>query len=237
MQFDLHLHSALSPDSFSAVRDIAAAARQRGLAGIALTDHGTTASEEAVAVVQEQGLWCIRGNEVQTEIGDILGLFLTGPVRNRTAERVIDEIHDQGGIAVLAHPFKYRKEYPLHIVRKLDAVEVANARWRDLQAARQEDKVRVLLRGVRGRTAGSDAHFPFEVGRTCWVTAPVTGPGELKQLICSGDGQATMRTSSRWLDEASQCAKFLKQPSPRQFARILYHGARRLAGVPRTGLP
>lgn len=236
MRFDLHVHSSLSPDSFSAVPAIIKAARRRGLAGIALTDHGTTATEDAVRLAEEQGIWCIRGSELVTEVGDIVGLFLTGPVRSSSAERAIDEIHDQGGIAVLAHPFKYVKGYPPYLLKKLDAVEIANARWKDLRDVRQEGRVRELLAKVRGRTAGSDAHFSFEVGRTCWVTGQLAGPEELKQWICEGSGQAAVRASSGWLDEASQCTKFLKEPSSRQFARILYRGARRLAGVPRSGL-
>ncbi len=236
MQFDLHVHSVHSPDSLSTLAALADAARERGLTGLALTDHGTTADADAARFLEGRGLWCIRGNEVQTELGDILGLFLSGPVRSGIAERVIDEIHDQGGLAVLAHPFKYIREYPPQVLKKLDAVEIANARWKDLQDLRREGKVGDLLGRVCGRTAGSDAHFPFEVGRACLVTAPLAGPAELMACIRSGEGKPAVEASSGWLDEASQCTRFLKRPSPKQLARILYRSARRLAGVPHSGL-
>jgi predicted metal-dependent phosphoesterase TrpH len=236
MQFDLHVHSVRSHDSFSSIEGIVRAARKRGLAGIAVTDHGLTAPEELDRTAAANGLWIIRGNEVQTEIGDILGLFLQGSITQSKAAPVIDEIHDQGGIAVLAHPFKYRGIPPPALLEKLDAVEVVNARWRDLSALAGDPRADLLLRAVPGRTAGSDAHFCFEVGRACWVTGPIATQEELKRSLCRGEGTAQYSPSSGWLDEASQCSKFLKQPRARQLARIVYSSLRRLAFVPRSGL-
>lgn len=236
MQFDLHIHSARSHDSFSSLEAIVGAALQRGLTGIAVTDHGLTASDEMARAAGESGLWIIRGNEVQTEIGDILGLFLTGSIRQSNADAVIDEIHDQGGIAVLAHPFKYHGSYPLLLIEKLDAVEISNARWKDLTLLAGDRRVDLLLQAVAGRSAGSDAHFSFEVGRTCWATQPLGTPEELKKSICRGQGAAEGRSSSGWLDEASQCSKFLKRPTARQLARVVYSSLRRMAFVPRSGL-
>jgi hypothetical protein len=236
MKFDLHVHSARSYDSFSSAEAIVRVARRRGLAGIAVTDHGLTSSDDLVRAAGESGLWLIKGNEVQTEIGDILGLFLKGSIKQSKAAAVIDEIHDQGGIAVLAHPFKYRGNYPLPLLEKLDAVEYVNARWKDLAELSGDPRVELLLNAVAGRTAGSDAHFSFEVGRACWITQPVATQEELKKSLCQGSGTAQGHASSGWLDEASQCSKFLKQPSVRQLARVLYSSLRRMAFVPRSGL-
>lgn len=235
-KFDLHIHTSASHDSSSSLTGILRYARKRQLRGIAITDHDRLAGAEVDDLALETGIWIIRGNEVRTEIGDLIGLFLSKPVRNTKAVSLIDEIHDQGGVAILAHPYKYIDHYPPAIIDKLDAVETVNARWRDLNGAADIPKVRALLSAVRGRSAGSDAHFSFEVGRACWVTSELVTPDDLKKSICHGTGSAQLISASGWLDEASQCVKFMKKPTARQFARIVYWSLRRLLLSPRSGL-
>ncbi len=229
MKFDLHIHSHLSYDSLSSINAIVQYARKRDLRGIAITDHNISASDTIVRTDLDSDLWIIKGNEVKTDIGDIIGLFISGPLRNTKANALIDEIHDQGGIAVLAHPFKYRRNYPPLLLEKLDAVEVINSRWIDLGSLKANPAVDQLLATVKGRSAGSDAHFPFEVGRACWVTPHIKTPEDLKKSICSNSGQAFACRTSEWLDGASQCVKFIKHPSARQLAYITYRLLRRRA--------
>jgi hypothetical protein len=124
----------------------------------------------------------------------------------------------------------------MQLIEKLDAIELVNARWKDLSALRGVPRVDRLLQAVAGRTAGSDAHFSFEVGRACWITQPVATQEDLKKNLCQGAGTAQGRPSSGWLDEASQCSKFLKRPTARQLARVVYSSLRRMAFVPRSGL-
>ncbi len=189
-----------------------------------------------MSIGRENGIWIIRGSEVRTEVGDIVGLFLSGPLRRTQAGDLIDEIHDQGGVAVLAHPFKYARSYPSPLLGKIDALETVNARWQDLGRLSGPVKVRELLSSVKGRSAGSDAHFAFEVGSAYWETDALASPDELKKSIMSGAGRAVCSRYSRWLEEASQGVKFLKQPSAGQFARVLYWTLRRLTFTPRSGL-
>lgn len=99
-RFDLHVHSTAS-DGLLPPREIVALAAERGLAGIALTDHDTTDGlAEAVGMAQALGLRCIAGVELacSSDDGDevhLLGYFidpqdagLTAMFRRMRAERI-----------------------------------------------------------------------------------------------------------------------------------------------------
>src|SRR5438105_9663060 len=59
--FDLHTHSLFSGDGVSSPEDLIAAARAKGLHGIALTDHNTC---DAVTYMLEKGLMRLDGQPV-----------------------------------------------------------------------------------------------------------------------------------------------------------------------------
>lgn len=227
MKLDLHVHTALSYDSYSGMEEIVRRALSRGLGGVAITDHERFTKLEDGYEHSGGKVWMISGSEVCTEAGDIVGLFLTRALTSKRSLDLVDEIHDQGGVAVLAHPFKRRTGmYPDRLLRQLDAVEIANARWKNLDDMSHVPEVRHLLSGVKGRSAGSDAHFAFEVGRACLSVPDISTPEELKRIICAGQGSAVCSRYSPALDALSQGVKFLKRPSARQFARFAYHALR-----------
>ncbi|RLG48672.1 MAG: metal-dependent phosphoesterase, partial [Thermoproteota archaeon] len=72
--FDLHVHTRWSRDSLLDPREAAEAARRRGLAGIAITDHGEVLGcSEAMEV---EGVAVIPGQEVRTAEGDLIVLMV-----------------------------------------------------------------------------------------------------------------------------------------------------------------
>jgi predicted metal-dependent phosphoesterase TrpH len=225
------MHSYKSYDCVASIKSIIAHAAKRGLSGIAITDHEVLTSDDLVEVAAEHNIWLIKAIEAKTEIGDIIGLFVSKDLKSRKAEQLLDEIHDQDGIAVLAHPFKYMKDsdrYPARLLEKIDAVEIVNSRWRDLESCTKNSKVSSLLSAVKGRSAGSDAHFPFEIGRAYWQVPHVASREELKESIRSNTGQAVSVCFSTSLDGASQCIKFAKKPTLKQLARMVYWSSRRV---------
>ncbi|WDN87075.1 hypothetical protein BuS5_00043 [Desulfosarcina sp. BuS5] len=228
MKFDLHIHSKYSYDSLSSVDAIIKHARQEGLNGIAITDHNSFDAAFEISS-QNDNFWVIFGSEIHTEVGDIIGLFISRPLTKHNAVDLIKEIHDQDGIAILAHPFKRMKQYPKNVIDMLDAIEIVNSRWVNLKNYDKKSKTAMLLSTVRGRSAGSDAHFLFEIGRAYLVTPKLSSPCELKKIIREGTGQIHSKIfSSSWLDEASQVVNFIKTPSIYQFGRILFRILRRL---------
>jgi len=141
MKLDLHVHSCHSchsNDSNSKVIDIINKAVKKGLNGIAITDHHTFAgSREALEVNPYPSFLIIPGTEYRTKYGHVQGLFIRDELNLEEGLRdaggfwpfdaVVEEIHRQGGIAVLAHPFKNNTELPEVIWSRVDAVEVYNS--------------------------------------------------------------------------------------------------------------
>ncbi|MHB8688599.1 MAG: PHP domain-containing protein [Candidatus Dormibacteraceae bacterium] len=107
------------------------------------------------------------GEEVMTESGELIGLFLKRPIQGRLKLRETAlAIKDQGGLVYLEHPYdpsrRHLSEASIESIADLiDIVEVFNGRSMDEANARAEDLCDVL--GVPAG-AGSDAHSLSEIG-------------------------------------------------------------------------
>ena len=162
MKFDLHIHSKYSYDSFLSPVRIIKVAKKKGLHGVAITDHNTIKGGiEALKINEDEDFQVIVGAEIRTEYGDIIGLFLEDEITTNKFEEVIEEIKSQGGLSVLAHPYRQYK-FPEEIIDKVDLVEVFNARSRK---ADNERAYELAKKFKKPQTAGSDAHLVFEIGR------------------------------------------------------------------------
>lgn len=228
MKFDLHTHSNRSYDCHSSIEAILTRAKKCGLKGIAITDHDAVFNADIEQLEETYGIWVIPGVEVYTDAGDILGLFVSEKIHGRNAGNVIDEIHNQGGIAVLPHPFKRGRECPLGLLDKIDAIEVINSRWVNLHDFTGVLKVANILSMVQGRTGGSDAHFIREIGNAYLETPSINSKDQLRAIILEGNGCTKVKRYSTWLDLASQTVKFMKAPSLKQLFRLPYYILRQL---------
>jgi len=162
MKFDLHIHSKYSYDSFLSPVKIIRIARKKGLDGVAVTDHNTIkGGVETSRINKGDDFIVITGSEIRTEYGDIIGLFLSVEIRSQTFVEVVEEIRDQDGMVVLAHPFR-KGIFPRDLLKYIDLIEGFNARSPGDPNRRAEELAR--SQGM-SMTAGSDAHLWFEVGR------------------------------------------------------------------------
>jgi hypothetical protein len=172
-RFDLHVHTRYSKDALIDPSKILEVLDKKGLKGIAVTDHGTirggTVTHELARKAGSDHI-IIVGSEIKTEIGDIIGLFLKEEIKSRDSMQVLDEIGSQGGVSILAHPFrgtyiprlhKAKKVYSQDLLQKVNFIEVDNARSR----SHENTKARELAHDW-GKPAlgGSDAHFYAEIG-------------------------------------------------------------------------
>ncbi len=114
--FELHCHTCHSDGSFTP-EELILAAKQRGLSGIALTDHNTAAGvKEAVEYGKKYGVLVIPGIEWTTFYGHITvlgghsGINWTTVTKENVVEK-IKEAQAAGDIAILAHA--YRVGYPV----------------------------------------------------------------------------------------------------------------------------
>lgn len=108
---ELHVHTRHSDGAFSP-REIAAAAAAQGLECIAITDHNSVSAwpeiEDAAA---EAGIAVIRAMELTTFYGHITALGIDRYVEWRDlgagdADKAIRAIHEAGGLAMVAHPYR-----------------------------------------------------------------------------------------------------------------------------------
>ena len=147
--------------------EIVKTAIKKGLDGIAVTDHNTIAGGIRAKEFETGDFRVIVGSEIATDRGEVIGLFLSEEVAPGNFEDVVTAIRDQGGFVILPHPFDRLRSTALHPqpedAGQIDAVEGFNARCifaSDNRAAAEFGREHNLA-----VVAGSDAHFPAEIGR------------------------------------------------------------------------
>jgi len=167
---ELHAHSAASYDGRDSVERLLARASEVGLDALAVTDHDEIeASLQAVERAPEYGLVGIPGMEVSSGAGHVLALNVTEAVPPGLSFReTLARIRDQGGIAVVPHPYQEMRSGVMDAVgpdelAEADAIEVYNSRLVTGYSNRQADRF-ATERGLP-KTAGSDAHVAEMVGR------------------------------------------------------------------------
>jgi len=161
---DLHIHTTLS-DGAATPAQVASVLAHGDLDVAAVTDHDTI--EGALRVRELLHGWgpeIVIGAEISSADGHLLALFVERDVpAGRGAHETVQRIHEQGGLAIAAHPY-----FPICSLGDLasrvafDGIEVANGTPLGELANR-----RALQRlGSIGlaRLGGSDAHVLGAVG-------------------------------------------------------------------------
>jgi predicted metal-dependent phosphoesterase TrpH len=112
---DLHVHTAWSHDAVASVREILLSAIRQGIDVLAITDHERLTYREATAVLADlvargeasRPLLLVPGVEVSTTEGHVLAYFVERTVPHAMdPAATLQTIRAQGGLAVLAHPFR-----------------------------------------------------------------------------------------------------------------------------------
>ena len=173
VRVDLHNHTHYSPDSILTPKQFVREVPRRRLDVVAVTDHNTIRG--ALAVRELADFPVIVGEEVRSQDGEILGLFLSDEIpKGLSAGDTIARIKDQGAIVGVPHPFDSLRSALLEdtllaYIDQIDFIEGLNAR---MVFSSHNEKAREFAkdRGLPA-SAGSDAHSPWEVGRV-WVEMP-----------------------------------------------------------------
>ena len=195
-----------------------AAAAQRGITHLAITDHDKIDNALAARDVAPNGLTLIVGQEVRTSAGDLIALHIERPVRaGQLPADAAQEIRAQGGLVGLAHPFDRfragagRKGWELELERAvpfIDYIETWNARLfvgsGNAEAAKYA--VEHQLPGV----AVSDAHTVLEVGVAYTILhGPISTADELR--VALADGQLVTGRGSRVVRLAMPVTKLIQR--------------------------
>jgi predicted metal-dependent phosphoesterase TrpH len=166
---DLHMHTEHSHDCTVPVSDLLDYADGIGLGAIAVTDHNAFGgAREAVRLARGRKLVVIPGEEVKTEAGEVIGLFLQEEIpKGMSMAETIAAIRDQNGVVYLPHPFDRLHTIPgaemLHRhLAEIDVFEVYNARL--LFEGFNDEALRFARKYNLTMGAGSDAHVLQGVG-------------------------------------------------------------------------
>lgn len=198
---DLHIHTLASDGTASVAQILDVVATRGDLDVIAITDHERIdAAVAARAMAGDRGMRTeiVIGEEVTTRGGHLLGLFLERRVPSlRPLRWTIAAIHDQGGLAIPAHPLV---PYPLcaqgFALRRLlaeddpryhpDAIETFNP----TTLGRPWHRRVVAFADEFGlaRVGNSDAHTADAIGRG-WTTFPGCTADDLRRAIVARETQ------------------------------------------------
>ena len=160
MKVDMHVHTLKSSCSLNPIRLLKKLCSKMGILPF-ICDHNTLTKTD----------FGIPGEEISTDKGEFIGLFLNEAVNDRDIFEAMDKVKEQGGLIYLPHPFDENRGRSLcrynilndkEFKKRVDIVEVFNSRCRDNrpnEMAYQYAKMNNMLMGV-----GSDSHFPWELG-------------------------------------------------------------------------
>ena len=195
LRADVHSHSNYSRDSLIAPEAFVDNCLRKGVDCIAVTDHneieGAFVIEKLARERAEGKLKVIVGEEVKTAEGEIIGLFLKELVpRGLSPEDTITAIHEQGGLAVIPHPYDIFRRSVLtdeaieRVKTAVDAIEGFNCRN---ILSRHDQKARETAAGVdKPTTLGTDAHSAWELGGASLEIDDFETPQELLHSLRGG---------------------------------------------------
>ena len=167
MLVDTHLHTfEYSADSFLPIAEAVARAREMGVDGLCVTDHDSLAARPVIREWRRRfDFPLFLGVEILTTAGDfvVFGLDMV-PRGMPSPQELLAHIHDIGGAAVAAHPYRNNGRGAGSLINTLpglDGVECFNGSTppqTNLRAWREASKRGVALLGA------ADSHLRERVG-------------------------------------------------------------------------
>jgi hypothetical protein len=192
---DFHSHSHYSRDSVINPRTFIDGCLRKGIDCVAVTDHneieGAFVIEKLARETVPGRLKVIIGEEVKTAEGEIIGLFLKEFVpRDLSPEDTVRAIHQQGGLAVVPHPYDIFRRSVIkataleRVKEQVDAIEGFNCR-NIMQ--RHDDRAVSLADSVsKPMTVGTDSHSPWELGGAWLEMDAFETPQEFLEALKTG---------------------------------------------------
>ncbi|MGB8860537.1 MAG: PHP domain-containing protein [Ilumatobacteraceae bacterium] len=190
VRVDLHSHTMWSGDSTTTPEEIEEAVVEAGLDVLCVTDHN--AIRGATDLTDRLPCRVIVGEELRTQAGEIIGLFLTDRIAAGTPPAAAAHaIRAQGGVVYIPHPFDPMRRnlaepalYALAAEGLVDAVEVLNAKT-SLRSL-NERAARFAAEFDLAAGAGSDAHVPLALGSAYVEMPDFDGPADFLAKLREG---------------------------------------------------
>lgn len=199
---DMHLHTLYS-DGTAAVQEVLAHVEATtDLDVIAITDHERIDGALRAKEIHAAGGYSyelVVGEEITTRRGHLLALFITQRVPAlRPLPETLERIHDQGGIAIAAHPMapltpSLGARSLLAYADRLDGIELMNPSVAG--RARRAERGRLNADLLRLAPVGnSDAHVLEGIG-TAWTWFPGSTANDYRRAVAT---TATRPDGSFW---------------------------------------
>jgi len=190
MKIDMHVHTCYSSDSSLQLNDIVSAVNEGRLDGVAITDHNEIRGAQELQ--QMASFPVIVGEEIMTESGEIIGLFLKKRISpGLSVLETIDCIKEQEGLVAVPHPFDRLRSSALNITKlnpflnHIDLLEVFNSR----NIFSKDNEIAALFAEQNGiaKIAGSDAHTKSEIGAAYIAIMKFANPEDFMASISNAD--------------------------------------------------
>lgn len=160
LKLDLHVHTVRSYDGHTRAEDLPQIIRTKGLDGVAVTEHDNFDPPKLMEAL------ILPAIEISSRDGHIIGLGVHEIIPSRLpADETIQKIREQGGVAIIPHPYDPVCECVKISRLKIrpDAVETVNADALSFHisnwlARRDARKFKIPEVG------GSDSHIPQSIG-------------------------------------------------------------------------
>ena len=166
---DLHVHSYLSGDNAADPEECVVRGIERGLQGIAFTEHYSYAASEPIELLRERyrdEILVLRGVELSAAEGHCLVFGVDTDrldLAHAPVETLIRAVEREGGVVIPSHPYRGGSGMGdmVHALQGIVAIEGHNGCNHPSFNRRAIDAARRRRLPVTG---GSDAHAPGEVG-------------------------------------------------------------------------
>ncbi len=192
LNIDPHVHTEYSSDSKISIGEVLNISRRKGLSGVAITDHNRIEGALKLKEKAPDDFVIIVGEEIGTSEGEITGLFLKEWVPpGFSPEETIEKIRSQGGLVCITHPFcrlrrsRLNVETLRRVIERVDIIEIFNSR--NIFHA-DNNKAYIFAKDYKKlMIVGSDAHIPYEYGKSYIRISPFGNADEFKRALSSAE--------------------------------------------------
>lgn len=236
----MHIHTNASDGGASPRKLLDYVQKKTDLDVIAITDHDTIKGALEAKKIHDAGDYrfdYIVGQEVTSTAGHIIGLFLTKQIpKERSPHETVKRIHDQGGIAIAAHPLLILKYIDPEMLtadgvgvdvlmaEKFDAIEIING---VPLMGRENARAKLLNRSLlfRAEIGSSDAHIIEAIGKG-YTLFPGKTAADLRQAI---EQKTTEAVSTRYhVRELFKYLKFFVKTKTRETGKRVFGKAKQV---------
>lgn len=226
MKMDIHIHSKYSKDSLSSPKDISRTVKKKKLDAFAVTDHNTLKGSLAIRSLIKgskagRAPILISGIEVNTNMGDVVCLFIDKKLKSRNINDLIDEVKDQDGLVILAHPYaSHRFKENDDFLKRIDGIETFNSRV----TLQQNKEARLLAKTLKKPKIGvSDSHWLETIGNGYTIIEEeATSLEDIRRSIKKGLTIAKGKYTSSYYWHKSNVVRSFREPRITKIPVSLY---------------